>query len=268
MKTVYLVLGALAGIYGLILLLMYLFQERLLFPGYPLPAGYRFEFPFLPAPEEVWLEATAGQIHGLYFAPPTPAGVVLYFHGNGGAADRWGTVAPRFLAEDLAVLIIDFRGYGKSTGTRSQAAMLGDAELAFAYLAERWPAEAIRVYGRSLGTGMAAYVASRHPVRSLLLETPYTALSEVAQARYPWLPVRSLIRYHFPTKTYLPAVTCPVYLIHGTSDRVVPVSHSRRLKALFPSDQFVYEEIPGGNHRNLDTYPAYERWLEEGLLLP
>jgi hypothetical protein len=265
MKTVFWVLGMGLGLYGLICLLMYRFQEALIFPGYQLPADFVFEFPFSPEPEEIWLEAPDGRIHALYFQPSQPQGVVLYFHGNGGALDDWGTVAPRFLEEQLAVFIIDFRGYGKSVGERSEAAMLADAELAFAYVAEKWPIETIRVYGRSLGTGMASYLAARHPVKSLLLETPYTALSEVAQARYRWLPVVQLIRFHFPSKIYLKSVQCPVYLIHGTSDRVIPVSHSRRLKELFPAARFLYEEIPGGNHRNLDTYPAYGRWLKEGL---
>lgn len=263
MKTVLLLLGLVLGLYGLICLLMYRFQEVLIFPGYSLPAEYVFRFPFDPPPEEVWWEQADARIHGLYFSPAQASGVVLYFHGNGGALDDWGEVVPRFTERGLAVLLIDYRGYGKSRGERTEAALLADAVEAYDWLAEQWQADQIRVYGRSLGSGIAAYVAAERPAHSLLLETPYAQLSQVAQDRYPWLPVLRLIRFHFPTYQYLPEVSAPVFLIHGTNDQVIPVSHSQRLIGQFP--QHTYLEIPGGTHNDLDQFPAYAEWLDSAL---
>ena len=265
MKTVLLILGVLLGLYGLICLLMYRFQEALIFPAYSLPADFVFQFPFSPSPEEIWLDGDGAKLHGLYFGPKDAKGVVLYFHGNGGALDDWGEVVPRFVERDLAVLLVDYRGYGKSTGKRSEAAILQDAILAYDWVADRWQADQIRIYGRSLGSGIATYVAANRPAKSLLIETPYAQLSQVAQDRYRWLPVLQLIRFHFPTHQYLREVSIPVFLIHGTADRVIPVHHSHRLKDAFP--QSTYIEIPGGNHNNLDQYPAYYSWLDIALLL-
>ena len=259
-KMVGILLTALGG-YLLICLAMYLGQEVFLFPTDTLPADYRFAIagPY----EEVWLDQPDGRIHGLYLSTPQARGAVLYFHGNGGNLAEWAGVAAPFHQRGLDVFIIDYRGYGKSQGPRSQAAMLADALSAYDWLAQRWPAEDIRLYGRSLGSGFAAYVAAQRPARALLLETPYYALADVAAGRFPWLPVRPLLRFPMPAYQWLEAVSCPIHWIHGDRDQVIPVGHSRRLQTLLPAG--TYTEVPGGHHNDLEAFRAFGTWLDRGL---
>jgi len=247
--------------YAGICLIMYLGQEVMIFPTGTLPEEYAFSIdgPY----EEVWLDRPDGRVHGLYLRAPQARGAVLYFHGNGGHLAEWAEVAAPFHARSLDVFMIDYRGYGKSRGRRSQATMLADALAAYDWLAERWVASDIRLYGRSLGSGFAAYVAAERPARHLLLETPYYALADVAAGRFPWLPVRPLMRFPMPSHRWLEAVDCPIRWIHGDRDEVIPVAHARRLRALLPAGTYV--EVPGGHHNDLATYPAFAPWLEAGL---
>lgn len=256
------ILWIVLGGYLAICLAMYLGQEALLFPASTLPEDYRFEVagPY----EEVWLDRPDGRLHGLYLRAPAAQGVVLYFHGNGGhLATGWTEAAAPFIAQGLDVYMIDYRGYGKSRGHRTQATLLADALAAYDWLAQDWDAAAIRLYGRSLGSGFAAYVAAERPARTLLMETPYYALDAVAAGRFPWLPVRWLMRFPMPSYRWLAQASCPVHWIHGDQDQVIPVAHSRRLQALLPAGTFV--EVPGGHHHDLALFPGFARWLAAGL---
>jgi uncharacterized protein len=257
----------LLGGYGFICLLLYVFQEKMIFPGQALPEDYEFRFASGVRGEDVWMENEAARLHGLFFRAKAPQGALLYFHGNGGDLSEWGDIAPDLVSRGYHVLMVDYRGYGKSVGARTQATLLADALIAYdslrAAVSSTLP---VAVFGRSLGTGLASYVASQRPVDRLLLETPYRSLAGVAQGRFPWLPVRWLMRFPMSTETFLQEVSVPVYLIHGTSDQTIPVSHSRYLEQRLPPEQGHYVEIPGGHHNDLEEYPAYQAWLDQALL--
>lgn len=255
----------LIGLYGLLCLLLYSGQERMIFPAYQLPQDYRFSF---PTPfEEIFLETEDGARLNMAYFPTqgTPKASLLYFHGNGGALDEWGSIAETFTRQGLAVLVPDYRGYGKSTGKRSQHALLKDALQAYDWLHSQQPERPIYVFGRSLGSGFATYVASQRAVHRVLLETPYYALRDVAQGRFPWLPVGPLLRFPMPSHQYLSTVKVPVHIIHGDADRVIPVQNSRRLKDLLHKGQVAYVEIPEGTHNDLSSFPAYQKWLEDAF---
>lgn len=267
MKGLLIIALVLATLYGVICIAIYSLQEKMIFPGPALPVDYSFFLPSGLEVEEVHLTSGEASLHGLYASAPQAKGVVLYFHGNGGSVQDWISVAPDFVRHQFDVLIMDYRGYGKSRGERTQELMLEDAELAYNFVLQKWPDKSIIVYGRSLGSGFGTYIASKYPAACLMLETPYFSLKKVSQDRFPWLPVGPLLRFPMPSHQYLEKVSCPIFMIHGTEDQVIPVIHSRLLEKV-PKDKYVvYEEIPGGMHSNLSAYSQYEDWLHEGLSL-
>lgn len=253
----------LGGIYLLICVTMYFFQEKLMF--FPVSLHDDFVFNFHNEYEEVFLKNGDARLHALHFRHSSPKGVVLYFHGNAGSVREWGEVANDFLSRGYEVLMTDYRTYGKSNGSLSQKAILEDAMLFFAHVEESFSRDQIIVYGRSMGTGPAAYVASQQQPARLILETPYFSLKKAASGKFPWLPVPFLLRYPMPLYQYLEKVSCPIQLIHGTKDKVIPVHHSKELKALFPDHTLEYLQIEGGTHNDLGSFPSYHQLLDSLL---
>lgn len=266
MNSLWLFLSISVSVYLLICAMLYLLQERMIFFPESLPLDYDFTHGIHTAFQEVWLPHESGKAHGLLFScSEKRRGTVLYFHGNGGAMLKWIDVASRFLQRGYDVLIMDYRGYGKSRGALSQEALLADAQAAYDYLKAQVPESEIAVFGRSLGSGFAAYIGSRNQPQKILLETPYYSIARVAARRFFWLPVRRLIRYPMPAATFLETTQCPVWLVHGTQDRVIPHQNSRDLMMQLGTERCTYVEIPGGTHNDLDTFPAYHAWLDHAL---
>lgn len=259
-------LGILLLLYGLLCLVYFVIQERLIFVRFPLAPHYRFQFqgPF----EERYVQTPDGaRLHGLYFRSAEQRGVVLYFHGNTGTVRRWGKRAPMFTTHGYDVLMPDYRGYGKSRGKLSESALLDDAELWYQHLQRQWPQDRIVIYGRSLGSGMAVPVAAEHHPRALILESPFASLRDVAMNYLPILPYRFLLRYQFTNDHAIRGVRCPIFIFHGRRDKVVPYASALRLYAAIPPE--VEREMitfPRGHHGNLRRYPRYLRKLRRILL--
>ncbi|MEZ4847466.1 MAG: alpha/beta hydrolase [Bacteroidia bacterium] len=116
-----------------------------------------------------------------------------------------------------------------------------------------------------VGSGIAAYVAAQNHPKGLILETPYTSMIKLSQHHYRWLPVKWLHKYPFSVSANLPAIDCPVSIIHGTLDRVIPVSHSRELVEKYPQKVTRYEEIQGGTHNDLSQYEPFRKFLLDVL---
>ncbi|MFT3885398.1 MAG: alpha/beta hydrolase [Flavobacteriales bacterium] len=251
----------LLAVYAGVCLFYWWFQERFIFVRFRVPDRYVFRFkqPF----EEVRLSTTDGaQLHGLYFRAKQGRGAVLYFHGNTGSLRRWGKRASRFTNLQHDVLMPDYRGYGKSRGALTEAALHADADLWYAWLAERWPEERITVYGRSLGSGMAVPVAAAHAPRALVLESPFANFTDVARHYLAILPYRWLLRYRFRSDKAMLRVKCPVFIFHGKRDPVVPYSSALRLYATVSSD--VHREMISfakGYHSDLGGYARFHRKL-------
>ncbi|MCC7505153.1 MAG: alpha/beta fold hydrolase [Saprospiraceae bacterium] len=241
-------------------------QQKILFRPVRLPADYRFQFdqPF----EEVWVPADdAGvRLNALFFpAPQQPArGVVLYFHGNRDNLQRWGRYAADFTRLGYDFLAPDYRGYGKTPGFPDEKVYCADAERVYRYLCDQYPPEKIVLYGRSLGSGLATYLAARVSARMLILETPFDNIrslmaSHLRRETLPFEPV-----YHFPNDRHLDLADLPVLIFHGTRDRVVPFASAAKLRQfLNPDDEFV--TINGGAHNNLDQFALYHERLKAWL---
>ncbi|MBO3100116.1 alpha/beta hydrolase [Gelidibacter pelagius] len=258
------VLLFLVALYLMIGASLYLLQEKILFLPTVLPQDYQYEFnhPF----EEVFLKTEADAvINAIHFKIENPKGVILYFHGNAGDLSRWGTIAEVFVNMDYDVLIMDYRTYGKSTGKLSEAAFYKDAQHCYDYLKASYSDSKITLYGRSLGTGIATYLASKNKAKQLILETPYYSMVDVAKSRFPFLPVEKLLQYKFPTNEFITSVECPIVVFHGTDDGVVPFESGKKLFDIAPKLQATFVEIEGGGHNDLINFKVYRNGIEEAL---
>ncbi|WP_310991815.1 alpha/beta hydrolase [Aequorivita marina] len=245
---------------------LYFLQEKMIFMPEPLPQDYTYSFPgnF----EEINLNTSDGaKLNALHFKVENPKGVVLYFHGNAGELASWGVVVQKFVNRNYDVLVMDYRTYGKSTGKLSEKALYADAQLFYDFLMNDYNENDIVVYGRSLGTTFATYVASENHPRQLILEAPFYSLDEVASQRFPFLPVNWFLKYHFPTYQYLPEVMSPILIFHGTDDYVVSYENSQKLSALETKAKINFMSIPGGSHNNLVDTESYSKALDSILVV-
>jgi len=250
--------------YCIVLLGLYLFQERFIFQSVKLKQNYSFKFD--KTFKEINL-ATAddAQLNGVYFEVKEPKGVILYFHGNRDNLARWGTIASKLTDYNYNVLVVDYRGYGKSTGTRSEAKLYRDAQLWYNYLKATFNEANITVYGRSLGTTFATYIASKNKLQQLILEAPFDKLSSPPKQWFRYAPYGLLLRYKFNSEAYIKNVSCPIAIFHGTKDRVIPFKIGQKFFKAAPKNKVIFIEIKGGKHNNLGAFKEYKNAIKELL---
>jgi fermentation-respiration switch protein FrsA (DUF1100 family) len=238
-------------------------QDYFIFRFTKLPDGapLHFEHPHL----EVRLEgAKGGRLHAVFFQQANAKGIVLFFHGNRGHVGRWGHVAHTFIKRGYDVLVPDYRGYGRSSGERSEALFYEDADRWYQWVLQRYPGNRISLYGRSLGSAPATYLASRHACAQLLLETPFASMRNLFYTYYPFLPPVFFFKYTFENEVAIQDVACPIVVFAGLRDFVVPFRCTKRLlPKLKPSDQVVI--IKEGGHNNLASFAEYHTALERAL---
>lgn len=258
--------GAVA-LYLAALVLLYVWQERLIFHGDPTPTNFRYAFraPF----EERWLEAEGGRrIHALRFGPADGRASVVYLHGNAGNMESWGFVAQELFERlGATVWIPDYPGYGKSPG---EVASENDLHLAAAAAFREAAAASgtrVVVFGRSIGTGAAVKLASENPIRALILESPYESLRRLAGEKVAWVP-RFVLRYPLRSDLWAPSIRAPTLILHGTQDELIPVEHGRALARSFQPPARLREFARGG-HNDLGDQPEYwpvlQAFIEEAI---
>lgn len=216
--------------------------------------------------EEYFIRTEDGEdLNALLFKTKLKSkGLILYFHGNADNLQRWGKYAVDFTKLGYDILMMDYRGYGKSTGKPTERDLYKDALTVFRWSEANLKYERLIFYGRSLGSAVASNLATAVTPDLLILETPF---DELKGAVYE--PIRPLLYFlplhsNFPNKTFLPKVSCRKVIIHGTKDQVVPISSALRLKPLLQEgDQF--EIIEGGSHRNLRDFESFHKVLAEAL---
>jgi len=193
-------------------------------------------------------------------------GVVLYFHGNKQNIERYAKFAAAFTKNGYEVWMEDYPGYGKSTGVRTEQKILYQALQIHQMALAKYGADSIILYGKSFGTGVAAYVASQTNCKRLILETPYYSIPDVFAAYAFIYPTKRMITYKIPTNEYLQNVNYPITIFHGTNDWVIPYRRASKLKNVLKStDEFI--TIEGGTHHNLATFNVYKRKLDSLLNL-
>jgi fermentation-respiration switch protein FrsA (DUF1100 family) len=254
----------LLGLYILSTLMLYFFQEKLIFLPSKLPQDYSYSFA-LPH-EEFNLETSDGAVlNGLHFKNEVPKGVILYFHGNAGDLSRWGEIALYFVEKQYDVVIMDYRTYGKSTGKLSPDVLFSDAQLFYDYTLEHYKENEVTLYGRSLGTGIATQLASKNTPKQLILETPFYSLLDVAQSMFPILPVSLFLKYKLPSFEFIQQVSCPISIFHGTSDSVVPYESGKKLYETLLDANKSFFKIEDGDHNNLISFPEYHEGIKKVL---
>lgn len=251
LKIFKIILIAVVVLYVLIFIVTSVFQEKLLFVPKTLPVDYEYNFP--AKFEEFFLTGKDGEakLNALHFKVENPKGVVLYYHGNAGHLADWGWVMQDYINRGFDVIVMDYRTYGKSTGKLSEKSLYSDAQLFYNYTANLYDEKEIVVYGRSLGTTFAAFVASQNNPSKLLLEAPFYSMKSLSQEMFPIFPVSWVLRYSFPTYKYLENVECPVYILHGTEDEMVPFKHGEQLSKNVSKGRIQLIPILNGGHNNL-----------------
>lgn len=264
MQTLSYVLLTIVGIYVLAGVYIYFLQEKRIFrPG---PSDPEKELQLDAPHEERWFRMEGDTfLHAAHLKVEEPKGLILYHHGNSGDISEWNKVASLLLPHGYDVLLYDYRGYGKSGDKiRSEEQLFQDGQKVYDAMKSEYGEERILLYGRSLGSGIASYLASINDPASLLLETPFYSMKELVRQYYPWLPNFLLLRYPFRNDLYLQEVDCPVHIFHGDRDRVIELKSALKLKeVLKPGDRFY--TIPGGHHADLSDFQEYHDALKEAL---
>ncbi|HKR07011.1 MAG TPA: alpha/beta hydrolase, partial [Bacteroidia bacterium] len=207
--------------------------------------------------------SSGNTINCLLFKANNSKGIILYFHGNAGSLRSWGSVAADFIPLQYDICIADYPGYGKSMGKLSEAHLFTDAQAVYDEMKKRYNEPGVIIYGRSIGTGIAAHLASENNPRKLILESPYFSMKDFSHRLYPFLP-SFLLRYSFRTDLFLKEIKCPVFIFHGKKDEVVSYESSLRLKKLFKEKDRLFT-IEEGHHNDLIQFPMYHLPLKEIL---
>lgn len=249
--------------YAIACLTLYIWQEKLIFRPHKLEAGYVFQFdqPF----EELSIKTDDGEtLSGVLFKSDSSRGLIFYLHGNGGSIASWGSVARAYTDLNYDVFFIDYRGYGKSSGSiQSQAQLFHDNQVAYHFLKTKYTEDKIIVLGYSIGTGLAARIASENNPRLLILQAPYYNLTEMMRVRFPFIPT-FILEYKFATNEYLKTCKMPVVIFHGDNDRVIDYSSSLRLKTDFPQINLI--TLPGQGHNGISDNEIYRTELRKILV--
>jgi len=248
--------------YIVLSVLLYFLQDYFLFKPEKLTPDFEFHYNNQEF-EEYNVETRDGAvINGLRFKSQSPKGVVFYLKGNSKSIKGWGKFAVDFTRHGYDVIMVDYRGFGKSTGRRTQKAVKRDIQVIYNKIRDKVPEKYIILYGRSLGSGFATKLASMNNPRMLILDAPYYSLSKVAKKYIPFMPLSLLIKFPMPTYKWLKYVKCPIHIIHGTDDRLIPYKTSIKLSKINPKTTKLYTVI-GGGHKNLNTFESYHQMLGE-----
>ena len=257
------ILGGVIAIYLALLALLFVMQRRLLFvPNTQRPDLADAALGPKMRPIEI---ATVDGLRLLaWYQPPAgnPGALMLYLHGNAGhIGNRSDRVRP-YLEAGFGVLLAEYRGFGGNPGRPSEAGFYCDARAALDFLAQQGvAARRIVLYGESLGTGVAVQMAIEREYGALVLEAPYTSVAAVAQSRYWMFPVRSLVLDRFDSLSKIGRVRCPVFVMHGERDQVIPIRYGRELFLAAPEPKEA-KWFAEGNHTNFDEFGGPAAVLE------
>lgn len=253
------------AIYAILGTALFYLQEKLLFHPVAVHAdsSYHFKQPFTEA--NILLDKDTKFNIVQFPVNDTPAkSIVLYFHGNRENVNHYAEYARNFTRNGYEVWMPDYPGFGKSTGKLTEAVLYEEALHVYKLARVKYQPQQIILYGRSMGTGIAAQLASIRDCKHLILETPYYSFTSLARLYFWMYPVNQLLHFRLRTHEYLREVTAPVTIFHGTSDGVIPYFNAKRLRTVLkPADEFV--TIEGGSHNNLNNYALVQKKLDSLL---
>ncbi|MGV8914997.1 MAG: alpha/beta hydrolase [Kaistella sp.] len=259
---IYFILGIICAVILILGGLIYFFQHKFFFQPEKLSPDFKFAYDHLKA-EEKTVETEPGvKINYLHFQITNPKGVVIYLKGNTKSIKGWGKFAIDFTRLGYEVVMMDYRGFGKSTGKRTSEGMKRDSQFIYDIVKEEFTEDKIVLYGRSLGAGFAARLAARNNPRLLILTSPLYSLLRTIHRYLPFMPAKPFLRYNMPTFQYLKEVRCPIKIIHGSDDRLVPINTAVDLSEINPELTRLYVILRAG-HIDIHQFEEYHRVMEE-----
>jgi fermentation-respiration switch protein FrsA (DUF1100 family) len=245
MRALFSLISLAASLYLLLGVVLYLFQGSMVFlsgmPGRALtatPADIGLQY------EDADIGTSDGaRLHGWYISAPETRGVVLFFHGNAGNISHRLESIAIFQRLGLDVLIVDYRGYGQSTGKPSEQGTYKDAQAAWDYLVDSRgiaPSDIV-IFGRSLGAAVGAWLAARTRPAGVIVESGFTSGADMAKRIYPFYPAALLTRLKYPVIEYLASVASPLLVVHSRDDEIIPFEMGRALYEAAPQPKRLLE---------------------------
>lgn len=258
----YLIGGIVVAVILAIGVLIYFFQHKFFFQPEKLAPDFKFAYDNLKAEEKTVETEPGAKINYLHFHVDEPKGVVIYLKGNTKSIKGWGKFAIDFTRLNYEVIMMDYRGFGKSTGKRNVEAMKRDSQFIYDLAKKEFTEDKIVVYGRSLGSGFAARLAAKNNPRLLILTSPLYSLLRTIHRYLPFMPAKPFLRYNIPTFHYLKNVRCPIKIIHGSDDGLVPINTAIDLSEINPKLTRLYVILRAG-HINIHQFEEYHHVMEE-----
>lgn len=258
---------ALLAMYAAAVAYMYLRQRALLYaPTVARPLAASCGIADL---REVTLHTDDGLALNAWWLPPRPGRpVALYCHGNAGCMSDCAFKLAAWQTAGMGALLFDYRGYGGNPGRPTEQGLYADGRAARRFLRDAGIGDdRLVIHGESLGSGVAAQLALEHPPAALVLEAAFVSIPAVGKRQYPWLPVHRLTKDRFETLAKIGRIRCPVFLLHGEDDDLVPVEMAQTLHAHANEPKRLHV-FPGALHANLYDYGAGDRitaWIDEVL---
>lgn len=246
-------LGGVVAIYVALLIILFIAQRSILYvPNTRAPSLAEAGVEGLMEAVET-RSADGLRLLAWYHAPPAPSSPVLaYFHGNAGHIGHRADRARPYIDAGFGVLLVEYRGYGGNPGRPTEEGLYADARAAVDFLTQQGVApERMVLYGESLGTAVAVHIARERDCAALVLEAPFTSVAAVAQSRYWMFPVRQLVLDKFDSLAKIGKLRCPLFVMHGEDDGVVPIRFGRQLyeAAQEPKES---KWFAAGTHVNFD----------------
>lgn len=252
--------------YCLVLLLLLYLENMLVYPAPRFPDG-DWQATWLEHEDVYFNSADGTRLHGWYVEHAKPHAVILYCHGNGTHVADLAEFLRQMRDEfQVSIFAFDYRGYGRSAGQPAEKGILEDAEAAQEWLAKRAGLDKkdIVLMGRSLGGGIAIHLAATNGARGVILQNTFTSLHEAAAANYPWAPIRLLMKNRYDSLSWLSRYSGPLFVSHGTADRIIPFTHGQKLFAAATGPKEFFE-IAGGDHNDAEPehyLPALRKFLD------
>lgn len=239
--------------------LIYLFQERLIFFPQPLTQDPLQLNPDAAIEEVSLVTRDQMKLRGWLLhatATKAPAPLLIYFGGNAEEVSWLASTIGQYAGWSL--LIFNYRGYGGSEGKPGEAALFNDALQIYDYALGRSQNGRVAVMGRSLGSGVAVYLAAQRQLAGVILVSPYDSVESVAEGIYPFLPIKQMLKHRFDSLSRAPQIKAPLLCLVASDDRVIPRPHSERLYAAWGGRK-QWHEIRPADHDNLAGEPDYWR---------
>ena len=251
MKEFTSLLLGLAAIYLLIAAFLFVNQRKMIY--HPTPADMQVDA------GRITIDSQGLRLRGWVLNPGKPR-ALIYFGGNAEVISARQTFFETIFS-DYSVYLINYRGYGDSEGSPSEAALFADALAIYDRVSQQHVS--VTAFGRSLGSGVAVYLASQRELARLILVTPFDSVTSIAQQLYPWLPVRLLLKDRFDSASLAGEIEVPVLIISAENDREIRLEHTLALKNRFTRAPLDYRVVAGAGHNDISEFPDYRALLME-----